>query len=256
MGEDVPPDARELSEEELDRRIEAVRRQLREQMAAQGPPLAARPAAAGPPVAAPPANPPSPTDPIPTAGPAPTPAAISSPAPPGRTAAAAGAAPRSSGQAVSARQLAPGADRRIAIGADHGGYELKCRLIELLEELRFEPYDVGADGAEAVDYPDFAVKVARAVARGEAVRGIMIDGAGIGSAMAANKVPGVRAATCHNEETAINSREHNNANVLVLGSGQVNRGLARRMVRIWLATDFAGGRHARRVAKIDELDRR
>ena len=83
----------------------------------------------------------------------------------------------------------------------------------------------------------------------------MIDGAGIGSAMAANKVTGIRAATCHNEATVVNSREHNNANVLVLGSGQVNRGLARRMVRIWLQTPFAGGRHQRRVDKIDLLDR-
>jgi ribose 5-phosphate isomerase B len=149
----------------------------------------------------------------------------------------------------------PGAERRVAIGADHGGYALKQVLAELLVELGYEPLDLGTAGLESVDYPDFAVKVARAVARGEAWRGIMIDGAGIGSAMAANKVPGVRAATCHNEATVVNSREHNNANVLVLGSGQVNRGLARRMVRIWLATPFAGGRHAQRVAKIDALDR-
>jgi ribose 5-phosphate isomerase B len=149
----------------------------------------------------------------------------------------------------------PGAERRVAIGADHGGFALKQVLAELLVELGYEPLDLGTAGLESVDYPDFAVKVARAVARGEAWRGIMVDGAGIGSAMAANKVPGVRAATCHNEATVVNSREHNNANVLVLGSGQVNRGLARRMVRIWLATPFAGGRHAQRVAKIDALDR-
>ncbi len=149
----------------------------------------------------------------------------------------------------------PGAERRVAVGADHGGFALKQVLAELLVELGYEPLDMGTAGLESVDYPDFAIKVARAVARGEAWRGIMIDGAGIGSAMAANKVPGVRAATCHNEATAVNSREHNNANVLVLGSGQVNRGLARRMARIWLATPFAGGRHARRVAKIDALDR-
>ena len=143
----------------------------------------------------------------------------------------------------------------VALGADHGGYELKRRLVEHLADLGYEPYDVGTDGTASVDYPDYAVAVARAVARGEAWRGIMIDGAGIGSAMAANKVPGVRAATCHNEATVVNSREHNNANVLVLGSGQVNRGLARRMVRIWLDTIFTGGRHARRVDKIDALDR-
>jgi ribose 5-phosphate isomerase B len=150
--------------------------------------------------------------------------------------------------------LQPGAEKRVAIGADHGGFELKQRLVEHLVELGYEPYDVGTHDATSVDYPDYAVKVARAVARGEAHRGIMIDGAGIGSAMAANKVQGIRAATCHNESTVINSREHNNANVLVLGSGQVNRGLARRLTRIWLGTPFAGGRHARRVAKIDDLD--
>jgi ribose 5-phosphate isomerase B len=148
----------------------------------------------------------------------------------------------------------PGSERRVAIGADHGGYELKCRLVELLVELGYEPYDVGTYSQEPVDYPDLAVKVARSVARREAWRGIMIDGAGLGSAMAANKIPGVRAATCHNEATAVNSREHNDANVLVLGSGQVNRGLARRLVRIWLRTEFAGGRHARRVDKIKALD--
>jgi ribose 5-phosphate isomerase B len=131
---------------------------------------------------------------------------------------------------------------------------LKSRLLELLPELGYEPFDVGTFSQAAVDYPDFAVKVARLVARGEAWRGIMIDGAGIGSAMAANKIPGVRAATCHNEATVVNSREHNNANVLVLGSGQVNRGLARRLVRIWLRTEFGGGRHGRRVDKIDALD--
>ncbi len=155
---------------------------------------------------------------------------------------------------ATARSPKPGAEKRVAIGADHGGYELKCRLMDLLGELGYEPYDLGTHGPEAVDYPDYAVKVARTVARGEAWRGIMIDGAGIGSAMAANKVPGVRAATCHNEATAVNSREHNNANVLVLGSGQVNRGLARRMVRIWLQTSFGRGRHERRVDKIDALD--
>jgi ribose 5-phosphate isomerase B len=151
-------------------------------------------------------------------------------------------------------ELVPGAERKVAIGADHGGYDLKCRLVELLVELGYEPYDVGTHDTQSVDYPDYAVRVARSVARGEVYRGIMIDGAGIGSAMAANKIPGVRAATCHNEATVVNSREHNNANVLVLGSGQVNRGLARRMVRIWLATPFGGGRHARRVDKIDALD--
>lgn len=183
------------------------------------------------------------------AGPAAPLAPACPPAPPPPPAAASRTGP------AAAPRPQPGADRRVAIGADHGGWELKRVLLEQLRELGWEPLDVGTHGSGAVDYPDFAVKVARAVARGEAWRGIMIDGAGIGSAMAANKVPGVRAATVHNEATAVNSREHNDANVLVLGSGQVNRGLARRLVRIWLATDFAGGRHQRRVEKIDALDK-
>ena len=170
-------------------------------------------------------------------------------------AAAADPATRPTPDAPLAPRLQPGADRRVAIGADHGGTELKRVLVDLLDELGWEALDVGTHGTDAVDYPDFAVKVARAVARGEAWRGIMIDGVGIGSAMVANKVPGVRAATVYDEATAVSSREHNDANVLVLGSGQVNRGLARRLVRIWLATAFAGGRHQRRVQKIADLDR-
>jgi ribose 5-phosphate isomerase B len=217
------PATPEFDDGSLRRIVEQTRAQLARQVAGDG--------AAGP---TPPARP------LPAA-PAPCAAAKAAPAP----AVAPAAGPR----------LAAGADRRVAIGADHGGFALKKQLLELLAELGWEAWDVGTHCTAAVDYPDYAVKVARAVARGEAWRGIMIDGAGIGSAMAANKVPGVRAATVHNETTAVNSREHNDANVLVLGSGQVNRGLARRIVRIWLETDFAGGRHQQRVDKIVALDR-
>jgi ribose 5-phosphate isomerase B len=107
-----------------------------------------------------------------------------------------------------------------------------------------------------VDYPDFAYVVARLVADGRAWRGIIIDGAGIGSCMVANKVPGVRAAMCYDQASAVNSREHNNANVLTLGAGLIGPALARQIVETWLATEFGGGRHARRVEKIDQLDKR
>ena len=144
--------------------------------------------------------------------------------------------------------------RRIAIGADHGGFQLKELLVESLRQTGHQVEDVGTRSTDPVDYPVFARAVAEAVAAGRADVGIVIDGAGIGSAMVANKVPGVRAALAYDLSSARNSREHNDANVLVLGSGVVQRGHARRLVRIWLRTPFAGGRHARRVAKIDALD--
>lgn len=143
--------------------------------------------------------------------------------------------------------------RRIAIGADHGGYELKEALKTLLA-AEYEVVDCGTHSKEPVDYPDIAAAVAHLVATGDAWRGIIIDGAGIGSCMAANKVRGVRAAMCYDQATAVNSREHNNANVLTLGAGLIGPNLAQQIVRVWLATEFAGGRHAARVAKIDTLD--
>lgn len=144
----------------------------------------------------------------------------------------------------------------IAIGADHGGFSLKEMLREFLsEELGYRVKDVGTHSTASCDYPDFAVKVARAVASGECALGIMIDGAGIGSSMAANRVPGVLAACCHDVATVVNSREHNNANVLTMGSAVVGRGLARQMVRVWLSTRFGGGRHDRRVRKILDLEK-
>jgi len=147
-------------------------------------------------------------------------------------------------------------DRRVAIGSDHGGFALKKRLKEVLAELGYEAIDVGTDSPQSCDYPDFAVKVGRQVQAGACHFGVMIDGAGIGSAMALNKMKGIRAATVHNEATAVNSREHNDANVLVLGSGQIHSGHAARLLRIWLRTGHAGGRHARRVEKINALDER
>jgi ribose 5-phosphate isomerase B len=144
---------------------------------------------------------------------------------------------------------------RVAIGADHGGLELKTHLAGfLVEELRYAVKDVGTHSKDAVDYPDIAAAVARAVQSGECFRGIVIDAAGIGSAIACNKFKGVRAANCHDVDSVRNSREHNDANVLSLGARFVNPGHARRLVRIWLATDFAGGRHAKRVQKISALE--
>jgi ribose 5-phosphate isomerase B len=146
----------------------------------------------------------------------------------------------------------------IAIGADHGGYTLKETLQKMLEsqDFGYTLVDCGTHSTESVDYPDFAYAVARLVADGKAWRGIIIDGAGIGSCMTANKVPGVRAAMCYDQATAVNSREHNNANVLSLGAGLIGTDLAKQIVSTWLTTEFAGGRHARRVDKIDQLDKR
>ena len=146
--------------------------------------------------------------------------------------------------------------KRVAIGADHGGYALKELLKGHLRELGCEVVDCGTHGTEAVDYPDFALAVAELVAQGRAWRGILVDGAGIGSCMAANKVPGVRAALCHDQATALNSREHNDANVLTLGAGLTGESLARQIVKTWIETPFAAGRHARRVAKIVEIEGR
>ena len=144
----------------------------------------------------------------------------------------------------------------IALGSDHAGFALKEDLKVFLGSLGYGVIDCGAANTEPVDYPDFALAVAELVAGGRAERGILIDGAGIGSSVAANKVPGVRAALCYDQATASNSREHNDANVLTLGSGQTGTALARQIVRVWLDTRFAGGRHARRLGKIEEIERR
>ncbi len=142
----------------------------------------------------------------------------------------------------------------VALGADHGGYKMKEMLKAHLTEAGYQVNDCGTNSTESVDYPDFALAVAQAVSSGGAWRGIIVDGAGIGSCMAANKVPGVRAAMCYDNATAVNSREHNNANVLTLGSGLIGENLARQVVDTWLATNFGGGRHARRVDKITAIE--
>jgi ribose 5-phosphate isomerase B len=147
-------------------------------------------------------------------------------------------------------------EKNVALGADHGGFALKENLKKYLQELGYTVLDCGTFGSEAVDYPDFAYAVARLVAEGRASRGIVVDGAGIGSCMVANKVPGIRAAMCHDISTAINSREHNNANVLTLGGGLLGSNLAQQIVKAWLTTEFGGGRHARRVDKIMAIEQR
>jgi ribose 5-phosphate isomerase B len=150
----------------------------------------------------------------------------------------------------------PAAARRVALGSDHGGFELKEVLRQYIgEELGWEVHDCGTHSTDAVDYPDFAAAVAREVAAGRCALGIVVDAAGIGSAMAANKIAGARCAACHDDRTVVNSREHNDANVLSLGARIVNRGLAQRLVRLFLTTPFAGGRHERRVQKIMALER-
>jgi len=144
--------------------------------------------------------------------------------------------------------------KTVAIGGDHGGFALKERLAFRLSEVGFEVIDCGTDSVEAVDYPDIAADVARKVASGEADAGIVVDGAGIGSAMTANKISGVRAALCYDLSTARNARDHNHANVLTLGAGLTGDTLAWQITEEFLATPYGEGRHARRVEKIDALD--
>lgn len=146
--------------------------------------------------------------------------------------------------------------QRIAIGADHGGFAMKEALKPHLVSLGYEVVDCGAMSADAVDYPDIAYAVAALVAEGKCANGIVIDGAGIGSCMAANKVPGVRAALCYDHATAANSREHNHANVLTLGAGLIGVNLAKQIVQTWLATPYGTGRHAKRVEKITAIEKR
>lgn len=149
----------------------------------------------------------------------------------------------------------PSSGQVVAMGADHGGYLLKNVLKALVTELGYTVVDCGTNGPEAVDYPDFALAVARMVSQGQAWRGILVDGAGIGSCMVANKLPGVRAALCYDHASANNSREHNDANVLTLGAGLIGEALARQIVKTWLTTPFGGGRHAKRIDKITAVEK-
>lgn len=143
---------------------------------------------------------------------------------------------------------------RIAIGSDHAGYEAKESAKRELEALGVAVVDKGAHSLDSVDYPDFGAAVGHAVAGGEADRGVLICGSGIGISIAANKVPGVRAALCWNEETARLAREHNDANILCFGARFIDPELAARMVRVFMETEFAGGRHQQRVDKLSQLD--
>jgi ribose 5-phosphate isomerase B len=144
----------------------------------------------------------------------------------------------------------------IALGCDHGGFRLKEALKAHLEASGRPVRDCGTTSTDAVDYPDFAHAVAELVANGRCRAGIVVDGAGIGSAMVANKVPGVRAALCYDLSSARNSREHNHANVLTLGAGLIGEALAKQIVDEWLATEWGPGRHAARVAKITAVELR
>lgn len=147
------------------------------------------------------------------------------------------------------------AERRIAIGADHGGFRMKERLKPVLAELGWTVTDVGVLEEKTADYPDIALAVAKLVAGGQTVCGVVVDGAGIGSAMAANKVPGIRAALCYDRASARNSREHNHANVLTLGGRMLTESQAEDVLRTWLATPWGGGRHQGRIDKISEIER-
>jgi RpiB/LacA/LacB family sugar-phosphate isomerase len=149
--------------------------------------------------------------------------------------------------------VAAAPDASIAVGADHGGFRLKTKLIEHLRGKGLAVTDCGTGSEDAVDYPDFAHAVAARVGAGKSAVGIVVDGAGIGSCMVANKVPGVRAALCYDLSTAANAREHNHANVLTLGAGMIGDALAKQIVDRFLETPFGGDRHARRVAKIDAV---
>lgn len=145
---------------------------------------------------------------------------------------------------------------RIAIGSDHRGFAAKSKLLELLKRLDQEVVDMGPQSNESVDYPDIASLVANQVSSGAVDRGILICGTGIGMCIAANKFPGVRAAPCHDDLTAEMSRRHNDLNVLCLSADMLGEKLIDRMVEIWLKTEFEGGRHARRVEKIAEIEHR
>jgi len=144
----------------------------------------------------------------------------------------------------------------VALAADHGGFALKEALKPLLRDLGLTVKDLGVHGGETADYPDQAWAVAECVASGVALRGVIVDGAGIGSAMAAHKVPGIRAALCYDGATARNSREHNHANVLTLGGRLLTPSQAEDVVRTWFATPYGGGRHQARIDKITALERR
>jgi ribose 5-phosphate isomerase B len=153
------------------------------------------------------------------------------------------------------RRSASGVNRLIAVGCDHGGFQVKERIKKILDELGYRHRDFGTFSEDSVDYPDFAHAVAQAVANGICDLGIMVDGAGIGSCMAANKVPGIRAAMCYDTATARNSREHNYANVLTLGGKMLTTEKISEIVNVWLSTSEGDPRHGKRVAKIIAIEK-
>ena len=153
------------------------------------------------------------------------------------------------------RSLRIGPQRIIALGADHGGFEMKEQLKRWLVKAGYQQRDFGAYTADVVDYPDFAHAVARAVADNNCDLGIMLDGAGLGSCMTANKVPGIRAAMCYDEATAKNSREHNYANVLTLGAKMISHEQMQKIVKAWLDTNEGESRHGKRVAKMMAIEK-
>ncbi len=167
------------------------------------------------------------------------------------------AAPVPPPQEVSSKKVETTSGQRkvVAIGADHGGYDLREILKKDLSDMGFDVKDMGAYNKDTVDYPEFAHEVAKLVSTGKAWRGIIIDGAGIGSCIVANKVPGVRAGIAYDYSSAVNSREHNDTNVLTLGAGLIGVNLAKQIVKTWLTTEFGGGRHARRVDQIMAIEK-
>ena len=144
---------------------------------------------------------------------------------------------------------------KVALASDHRGFQVKERLLKLVDELGHGAKDFGPDNQDSVDYPDFAAPVALAVSNGEFDRGILICGTGIGMCMTANKFPGIRAASCNNEISAQMSRLHNDANILCLSADLLGDQATKEMVEVWLSTGFEGGRHERRVDKIAEVER-
>lgn len=145
-------------------------------------------------------------------------------------------------------------NKKIAVGFDHAGFDAKEEVLATLKELGADVTDMGTDSADSVDYPDFAKKVAEAVASGDHDQGILVCGSGTGMAITANKVKGIRAAVAWNEETASLARQHNNANVLAIGSRTIPKGTIPAIIRAWYNAEFEGGRHEKRVEKICGLE--
>jgi ribose 5-phosphate isomerase B len=174
--------------------------------------------------------------------------------PPSRTEAVPAAPPASQASSPQGEAKSP-EHKVVALGSDHGGFDLKEMLRAELTAMGYDVRDMGTYTKASVDYPDYALEVAKLVSSGAAWRGIMIDGAGIGSCIVANKVPGVRAGMAYDYSSAVNSREHNNTNLLTLGAGLIGVNLAKQVVRTWLTTEFGGGRHTARVDKITAIEK-